>query len=138
MPEDYSNEPTGWTGWIVFAATMMIIVGGLNAFQGFVALVNDDWVGWNPSTSTALFLDLTQWGWVHLLVGIVVMVAGFGLLTGNVLARVVGVIVSAISLLSNFFFLPANTSLWSLLIVLINVLVIWALTVHGKEMRSFR
>lgn len=137
MPEDYSDEPTGWTGWIVFAATMMIIVGGLNAFQGFVAIVNDDWVGWNPQTGNALFLDLTQWGWVHMLVGLVVMAAGFGLLTGNVLARLVGVIVSAVSLVTNFFFLPVYT-FWSLLILLVNVFVIWALTVHGKEMRRFR
>jgi hypothetical protein len=135
MSQDSYTEPSGWTGWIVFAATMMIIVGGLNAFQGLVALLNDTWAGWNPVTGNAVVLDITQWGWVHLIVGLVLVLAGFGVLSGNILARLVGVVVAGVSLVTNFFFLPVYT-FWSLLLILVDILIIWALTVHGREMRQ--
>jgi hypothetical protein len=135
--EEYYDTGSGWTGWIVFAATMMIIVGGLNAFQGLVALVNDDWIGWNRDTGNAVVLDISQWGWVHLLVGILLVLAGFGVLSGNILARLVGIVIAAISLVTNFFYLPVYT-FWALIIILIDIFVIWALTVHGGEMRARR
>jgi hypothetical protein len=129
------NEPTGWTGWIVFASVMMIIGGGLNMFYGFVAVFNDDWVGWNSTTSTAVFVDLTTWGWIQVIVGFLVLLAGIGVLSGNILARTVGVIVAGVGMFANFFFIPVYP-IWSLTIITINVLVIWALTAHGREMRE--
>ena len=131
-PDDYDTGRTGWTGWIAFAGVMMIISGGLNALYGLVAAVNDDWVVWTNRTS--LFLDLSQWGWVHLVVGLVLLLAGIGVFSGNILARTVGVIVAALSLVANFFFIPAYP-LWAIAVVTIDVLVIWALTAHGGEMR---
>jgi hypothetical protein len=124
---------TGWTGWIGFAGVMMILGGILNAFYGFVAIVNDEWVVWGNRTS--VYLDISQWGWVHLVVGLVVLLCGIGLFSGNVLARTVGVIIAAVSLISNFFFMPAYP-FWAITVIVIDVLVIWALTVHGREMRS--
>jgi hypothetical protein len=132
--EEYYDTGSGWRGWILFAAVMMIIGGGLNAFQGLVALLNDDWVGWNRDTGNAVLLDISQWGWIHLLVGLVLILAGFGVMTGNILARLVGVVLAAVSLFTNFFYLPVYT-FWALIIVLIDIFVIWALTVHGGEMR---
>jgi hypothetical protein len=129
------DEPTGWTGWIVFASVMMIIGGGLNIFYGFVAVFNDDWVGWNRETSTAVFVDLTTWGWIQVIVGFLVLLAGFGVLSGNILARTVGVIVAGLSMFANFFFIPVYP-IWSLTIIVIDALVIWALTAHGREMRE--
>jgi hypothetical protein len=126
-------ERTGWTGWIAFAGVMMIISGSLNALYGLVAVVNDDWVVWTNRTS--LVIDISQWGWIHLVVGLVVLLSGLGVFSGNVLARTVGVIGAAISLIVNFFFIPAYP-LWAIIVVTINVLVIWALTAHGSEMRS--
>jgi hypothetical protein len=128
---DGSN--TSWTGWNTFAAIMLIIGGFLNAFYGLVAVVNDEWVVWTNRTS--MLLDLTQWGWVHIVVGLVVALSGFGILTGNVLARTVGVIVASLSLIANFFFIPAYP-LWAITIMLIDAIVIWALVVHGGEMRK--
>lgn len=129
------GEQTGWTGWIVFAAVMMIIGGSLNIFYGLVALVNDTWVGWNTATSNAVVLDLTQWGWVHIIIGACLLLAGFGVMTGNILARTVGVIVAGLSLIGNFFFIPVYP-IWALTIIVLDVLVIWALTAHGREMKS--
>jgi hypothetical protein len=129
------DEPTGWTGWVAFAGVMMIIGGALNALYGLVAVVNDTWVGWNQATSNAVVVDLTGWGWIHLIAGVVVLLAGFFVFTGNILARTVGVIVAGISLMVNFFFIPVYP-FWSLTIIVIDALVIWALTAHGREMRS--
>ena len=63
------------------------------------------------------------------------VLAGIGLFSGNMLARIVGVIVASLSLIANFFFIPAYP-LWALIVITIDVLVIWALTAHGSEMRE--
>ena len=129
----YRTERTGWTGWIAFAGVMMVLGGALAIFQGIVAIANDTWVVW---TNTAnVVVDLTQWGWIHLAIGVVAVLAGVGVFTGNVAARMVGVVVAGISLLANFLFLPAYP-IWALSIMAVDVLVIWALVVHGGEMRD--
>jgi hypothetical protein len=126
-------ETTGWIGWSLFAATMMIIGGSLNAINGLVAVLNDDWAVWtNRST---VYLDLTSWGWIHIVAGVLVVLAGFGVLSGNVLARSVGVILAGLSLIANFLFLPVYP-LWSIVVITLDVLVIWALTAHGSELRT--
>jgi hypothetical protein len=124
---------TGWTGWIAFAGVMMIISGGLNALYGLIAAVNDEWVVWTNRGS--LYLDISQWGWVHLIVGLAVLLSGIGVFSGNILARIVGVIAASVSLIANFAFIPAYP-VWAIIIVTIDVLVIWALTAHGSEMRQ--
>ena len=85
--------------------------------------------------SRSLYLDISQWGWVHLIVGVVMLLAGVGLFSGHMLARIVGVVVASLSLIANFFFIPAYP-LWALIVIAIDVLVIWALTAHGREMRE--
>ncbi|HET6774482.1 MAG TPA: hypothetical protein VFH36_14295 [Acidimicrobiales bacterium] len=126
------DEPTGWVGWIFFAAVLMILAGIMNAIHGFIALVNDEWVVW--SNRGDLYLDLTTWGWLHLIVGIVVFLAGIGLLSGNVLARAIAVIVASVGIIANFLFIPAFP-VWALTVITINVFVIYALTAHGRELR---
>jgi len=133
MSDEMYQETTGWVGWGIFAATMMIIGGGLNAFYGIIAAVNDDWVVW--TNRGAVYLDISEWAWVHIIVGGLVVLAGIGVLSGNVLARTVGVVLAGISMLTNFFFLPAYP-LWSLVVISIDALVIWALTAHGRELRA--
>ena len=96
------------------------------------AVLNDNWVVWQ--NRTAVFLDLSGWGWVHLIIGLVVVLCGFGVMTGNILARTVGVIVAGVSMIANFFAIPIYP-VWSLTIIVIDMLVIWALTAHGREMR---
>ena len=127
------RAPTGWTGWITFAGVLMVIAGGLNALYGLIGILNDEWVVWGNRAD--LYLDLTQWGWVHLILGLVVLFSGIGLFSGNVLARSIAVIVASISLFVNFFFIPAYP-VWALVVITIDILVIWAVTVHGGEMRG--
>lgn len=128
------SETTGWTGWIVFAATMMIIGGSLSIIFGLVAALNDQWVAF--TNAGAVFLDVSQWGWVQMLIGLLVLLCGFGVLSGNILARTVGVIVAAGSLVGNFFIIPLYP-LWAITVIVLNILVIWALTVHGREMKAY-
>ncbi|MET1019216.1 MAG: hypothetical protein ABWX62_04455 [Microterricola sp.] len=74
-------------------------------------------------------------GWIHLIIGAALVLSGIGVFSGNILARTVGVIAAAVSLIANFGFIPAYP-IWSLVVITIDVLVIWALTAHGKEMRE--
>jgi len=131
-PAGYETERSGWTGWITFAAIMMIIAGSLNALYGLIAVINDEWVVWGNRAN--LYLDISEWGWTHLVIGLVVLFAGIGLFSGRMIARIIAIIVAGLSLLANFFFIPAYP-LWAIAIVVIDVLVIWALTAHGSEMK---
>ena len=126
-------QRTGWVGWIVFAGVMMVIAGILNLIYGFIAVLNDHWVVWQ--NGNALLLDLSQWGWVHIILGVIVLACGLGVFSGNVLARTAGVLLAGASLIVNFFYIPAFP-LWALIVITIDALVIWALTAHGAEMRD--
>ena len=128
-----TTERTGWAGWIIFAGIMLIVGGLLNAIYGLVAILNDNWVVWG--NRGVVYLDVTAWGWVHFLLGVVVIFAGAGVMTGNVLARTIGVLVAAGSMVVNFLALPLYP-LWSITLLTIDVLVIWALIAHGAEMRE--
>jgi len=131
-PAGYETERSGWTGWITFAAIMMIIAGSLNALYGLIAVINDEWVVWGNRAN--LYLDISQWGWTHLVIGLIVLFAGIGLFSGRMIARIIAIIVAGLSLIANFFFIPAYP-LWAIAIVVIDLLVIWALTAHGSEMK---
>ena len=129
-------EQTGWMGWILFAATMMIMVGIFHAIQGLVALFQDEYyqVGKNGLT---LHVDYTTWGWIHLVLGVLVAAAGAGLLVAQMWARIVGVVVALASAVLNIAFLAAYP-VWSTIMIALDILVIWAITVHGREMRANR
>ena len=129
-------EQTGWMGWILFAATMMLMLGIFHAIQGLVALFRDEYYVVGKSGLT-LHIDYTTWGWVHLVLGVVVAAAGAGLLVAQMWARVVGVIVALLSAVLNIAFL-ASYPVWSALMIAVDILVIWAITVHGREMRANR
>ncbi len=130
---DYDDGRTGWTGWIAFAGVMMIIGGSLNLLYGIIAAVNDEWVVWTNRGD--VYLDISEWGWVHIILGAIVLLSGIGVFSGNILARTVGVVVAGISLIANFFFIPVYP-IWAITVIVLDMLVIWALTAHGREMRE--
>ena len=123
----------GWVGPIVFAGVMMIVLGCFHAFQGLVALFNDGYYA-VPANGLAIHIDFTTWGWTHLIFGTIVLVAGFCVLLGQVWARVVGVILAVVSIMVNAAFLAASP-FWATIMIAIDILVIWALTLHGREVR---
>lgn len=124
---------SGWTGWIVFAGVMMLMMGAFHVIQGLVALFQDTYylVG---QEGLVVQVDYTTWGWVHTILGAVVILAGIALLAGQMWARVVAIILAFGSALVNIAFLGAYP-LWSLTMIAIDVLVIYAVTMHGKEMK---
>jgi hypothetical protein len=129
-------EPTAWTGWILFASMLMIMVGAFQAIVGFVALFKDSYYVVR-STGLVVQVDYTAWGWVHLALGVVALAAGFGLMAGQMWARVVGIAMALVSAIVNFAFIAAYP-LWSILVIALDVVVIWAIGAHGREMKSAR
>ena len=117
-------------GFIVFAGVALVMIGAFHALQGLVALFNDDF--YVVGQKWIFEFDLTVWGWIHLVAGIGIVVAGFFIFSGAAWARWVGIGVAAISALLNFMWLPYYP-IWSLVIIALDVLVIWALAVHGRE-----
>ena len=126
-----SAKPSGWAvGWIMFAAIMMLLIGFFHVIAGLVAIVDDNFY---VATKEYVFqFDRTTWGWIHLIFGIVVFLAGLSLFKGAIWARTVGVILGVISAVVGFAWLPWYP-IWGVLIVLVAVSVIWALTVHGRD-----
>ena len=127
-------ERTAWVGWIMFASVMLLLVGTFQVIAGLVALFNDEYY-LVTRNDLVISLDYTAWGWTHLLLGIVVAAAGLGLAVGQMWARVVGILVALLSAVVNIAFLAADP-VWSTIMITIDVLVIWALTVHGTETKA--
>ena len=125
---------TGWVGWIAFAGVMMVLLGAFHVLQGLVAVFRDEYY-LVSSSGLILNVDYTAWGWIHIIGGVVLVAAGFFVFTGNVVARTIGVVVAMLSAILNIAFLSAYP-IWSALMIGFNVLAIWALTVHGSEMRN--
>jgi hypothetical protein len=129
-----NEQPSGWVGWIMFASFMMLLLGSFHAIQGLVALFDDQKL-LVTDRDLIVLADYTTWGWVHLIGGIILALAGFSLFTGWLLARIVGVIVAAASAITNVAFLSAYP-IWSAIMIALDILIIWALTVHGAEMKK--
>jgi hypothetical protein len=126
-----TKQISGWAiGWTYFAASMMIMIGIFHAIAGLVAIFDDEFY---VTTREYVFqFDASQWGWIHLIWGVLVAIAGGYLLSGNVLARTVGVFMAIGSALLGFAWLPYHP-VWGVVIIAIAVSVIWALTAHGRD-----
>jgi len=129
-----ATERSGWAvGWTFFAAFMMMMIGIWHAIAGLSAILDDTvLVTGQLGDGYFLKLDSTQWGWIHLLLGILILLAGLGLFTGAVWARTIGVILAVISCVGVFAWLPYYP-VWGVLFIVASVSVIWALTVHGRD-----
>ena len=127
---------SGWVGWIAFAGVLMVILGTLHAFQGLMAIFKDEYF-LVTKNGLAMTLDFTGWGWVHLIVGAIVIVAGVCVLGGQMWARIIGVLLASLSLLANVAFMAAYP-LWSLVMIAVDIVIIMALTVHGSEIKPGR
>ena len=127
---------TGWVGWIMFAGTMMMFLGGFHMFVGLVALFRHTAIAF-PTSGLTIQVSFTQWGWLQIIAGALVFAAGLGLFTGRMWARVLGVIVVSISALVNFAW-AGIYPVWSITLLVIDFLVLYALIAHGAEMKVVR
>lgn len=116
-------------GVTVTAALFMIMIGAFQAIEGIVALVNDTF--YVVGTTYVFEFDTTTWGWIHLGLGVIAVLAGLALFQGMLWARVIAVIMASVSIVANFMWLPYYP-LWSLTIIAFDVFVIWAVTMHPR------
>jgi hypothetical protein len=129
-----ARETSGWAvGFILFAAIMMIMVGVFQAIQGLVGIFENEF--YVPTRNYIFQFDATTWGWIHLIGGIIVAFAGWGLFSGRTWARTVAIFLAVLSAIANFAFIPYYP-FWSLLIITLDIFVIWAIAVHGGAMRD--
>jgi hypothetical protein len=129
----YTRNQTGWVGWVVFGAMMLILLGGFHVVQGLVALLRDE-VFLVGARGLLVSVDYTTWGWTHLAGGTLAVLTGVCVLAGQMWARLVAVALAFLSALVNLVFLPAYP-FWSGLMITLDVIVMWAVLVHGGELR---
>jgi hypothetical protein len=121
---------SGWViGFTTFAGVIMAISGSFQFFEGLAAILNPNYfvVGHNY----AYYVNATTWGWINLIVGAIVALAGFYVFTGSLWARIVGITLAVLSAIANFFYIPYYP-VWSLLIIALDISVIWALSVYNR------
>jgi hypothetical protein len=128
------HADTAWTGWVVFASIMLAVVGAINAMQGFVALFEDTYFV-VQSDNELLVGDFTVWGTVMVIWGALQIAAAMGLNSGRGWARVMAIAIAGVSILVQVAFLAAFPA-WSLLIIALDVIIIFALTAHWQEARA--
>jgi hypothetical protein len=133
-PASAAPQPTAWAGWVVFAGVMLMMLGTFQVIQGLVALFDDGFYLVRPN-GLVVDINYNTWGWIHLLIGVVAILAGLGLLSGNMVARVVGVVAASFSALVNWAFVSAYP-IWSIIMITIDVIVIYAIIAHGRELKD--
>jgi hypothetical protein len=134
---DYGrNAVTGWVGWVFFAGVMLFTGGAVNLIEGIVALVRDNYFLVRPS-GLVVSVNYTVWGWALLLSGVLLLFAGYGVMVGQMWARVTAVILAVVNVVVNMVFIPAYP-IWAIIIIVIDVFVIYALAVHGGETKRIK
>jgi hypothetical protein len=130
-----NEEPTGMAWWalgfLFFACPVIVMVGLIQCFQGLAAIINGGFYVVPPNY--AYKLDPAVWGWIYLLLGILVTVTGIFLWSGKPWARTMAIILALLSAVANFFTIPYYP-IWSIVIIALNVVIIWAIVAHGREM----
>jgi hypothetical protein len=117
-------------GWAVFAAVMLLIIGGLDALYGLAAILNNEIV--IVGGHGVIVADITTWGWVTLILGLIMLATGAGLLAGSSIARWAAVFIVAVGAILQLGWFPA-APLWSILVIALSVIVIYQLTAHWEE-----
>ena len=133
-PPAGGSELSGWAaGWITFAGAALIMIGIFHAIAGFAQIMNEE--SFLVTAEYVFKFSTVTWGWIHLIGGIVVVFAGFAVFRGAVWARTVGVIIAMFSAILNFAWL-VYVPFWSIVMIVVDVSVIWALTVHGRDLAT--
>ena len=119
-------------GWIGFAGTLMLIIGSIDFFQGLIALFEDEY--FVVTRSGFLAVDLTAWGWIMVIWGVLLVLAGLGLLAGQQWARWFAIVVVSLNVIAQLGFLGnSQYPLRSLTVIALNVIVLYALTARWRE-----
>jgi hypothetical protein len=129
-----NNQISNWTGWVFFGGFMMIVAGLFQAIAGLTGLLRHSYY-YVTTTQGLLVFNYQAWGWIDLVLGVVVLLAGFSILHGSSWARFVGVVVAGLSFFANMASVK-EFPIWSVGMMIVSVLVIYAITVHGGELKD--
>ena len=127
-------RPTGWVGWVYFASTMMLIVGVMHIIAGLTGIFNSDFYV-ATQTGQLIAFNYQTWGWVQLLLGILVFATGAALWQGRLWARAVTLVLVSLLVVVNIITI-GTYPWWSVIGLVINAFVIYAVTLHGNEMEA--
>lgn len=134
--EPSKARTNGWTGWVIFAGVIMLVSATFTVVQALVALIGPD--TYYVRTEGGLWLlDVAGWGWWNLIIGVMLALTALALFVGKTWARVIAVILVVLSSVGQLLLIPAQPW-WSIIVIAINILIIYAITVHGRELRSDR
>ena len=128
------TEMTAWVGLVAFAGAMLLLLGMFHIVEGFLALFRDEYFH-VPSAELTVHVDWSVWGWTHIIIGVAMIASGIGLFTGRTWARVVAVLVCLASAIITLSFAKADP-VWSTLMMILDVVIIWAVIMHGSEMKE--
>ena len=124
-----------WAGWVAFAGLLLMILGGLAFFQGLVAVIRDQY--YVLGDNGALVLDVSQWGWVMMIWGIVLALVGYGVVSGASWARWAAILVVGLNFIAQLGYDGGSGyTLWSLCVIALNILVLWALIVRWDDAKA--
>lgn len=121
-------------GWIGFAGVVMILSGIFQAIEGLVAIFRQSFYVVAQNSQVLIVNNIHTWGWINLIVGVVVMLAGISLFSGATWARVIAVLFALGSAIVNMVYLP-QYPVWSILCIALSVIVIYAVMAHGAELK---
>jgi len=123
------DDVSGWAlGAIAFAATILTMIGVFQVITGLVAVFNDEF--FVVTRNYTFDLDVSAWGWIQLIVGVVSIAVGFGLYSRATWAGITALVIASMSAVANFFFIPYYP-IWALVVIALDVWLIWALTRPG-------
>jgi len=127
-----TTEVSPWAvSFLIMAAALMVIGGIFHFIEGLAALLNDDF--FVVVRGYAFDMDITTWGWVHMIGGIVVALAGIALLSGALWARILAVLVVMVSAIINFVTIPYYP-VWAMIMLVVDGGILWALIAHGNDL----
>ncbi len=134
MDNEYgSPQPTAWVGWIAFAGMMMIVAGVLGALSGLSAIVRDE--TYVQAAGHVWIFDHTSWGWIHLILGILLAAIGAMMLKGSTVGMALGAGIVVLHMIAQFTWMGMYPW-WSIVVIALDVMILYALIVHGPEMKT--
>jgi len=127
------TETTGWVGWGYFAAIVLLIAGIFDAIYGLMAVIGPD-TAYFLTSENLFMMNVAGWGWWHIVIGALLIITALALFGGATWARVVAIILAILNAIGQLFMIPAQPWL-SIILIVLDILVIYALTVHGRELK---
>jgi len=131
MADNSNKNVSGWVGWVYFAGFLMILMGIFQMIAGLTALLNNTYYLAHSSGGLLVF-NFKTWGWIDLVLGVIVIAAGNAVINGRLWGRLFAILLAMLSIVANFAFISAYP-IWSIIVMIVDVFIIFALTVHGDE-----